>query len=103
MRRRLNLCAMFVFDILKGRIDAPALVLKLKRSQPLRSLRYGDYLTLDRHRTNYGQFEPVNDMSRTFAHLYGDQMTRWQFRAKIRSAVLTNDMLRRGGFLLTLN
>lgn len=74
--------------------------------EPLRSLRNLDYLLLDRHRTNYGRFEPVNDMSRTFnlfAHLYDDQVTRWQFRTRVRSMILTNDALRRSGFLLTLD
>lgn len=105
LRRRLNLSALFVFDSLRGRVDAPTLASKLRRNESLRSLRNDSFWSLAGHRTNYGQFEPVNDMSRTFnlfAHFYDERLTRFQFRSSIRSAVLTNEMLRKNGFLLTL-
>lgn len=102
-RRRLNLSAMFVFDVLRERINSPSLSLKIRLNEPERSLRSVDYLLLDRHRTNYGLFEPITNVSRTFnmfSHLYDLLVTRNQFRSRVRLMPLSNAMLSRHGFLL---
>lgn len=100
-RRRLNLCALFVFDILRGRIKVPSLFLKLKLNEPIRVLRTTNHLLVDVHRTNYGSFEPINNMSRTFnlfSHLYNLIVSRHAFRLAVRSMVLTDSVLQRHGF-----
>ena len=104
-RRRLNLCALFVFDILRGRVKAPGLSTMLRVNEPPRPLRDEDYFLLDHHKTNYGLFEPVTNMSRTFnlfAHLYDELVTRDQFRLRVRSLKLTDEMLKRHGFMITI-
>lgn len=105
-RRRFNLSAMFVFDLLRGRICAPQLLLKLQLNEPVRVLRRVNYLTLVRHRTNYGMFEPINNLSRIFnmfAHLYDLQVTRNAFRLAVKTLNLTDSILRNHGFLLHAN
>lgn len=58
------------------------------RYEPLRFLRNANFFFLDCHLTNYGLFEPVTNMSRTF-NLFS-RVTRYQFRSIVRSAILTN-------------
>lgn len=104
--RRLNLSAMFVFDMLNNRIDAPNLCSKLSINRPNRSIRNASYLVLDNHRFNYGLFEPVNNLSRIFnmfAHLYSGSISRFVFRRCIKLFVLTEAMLKRNGFLLSID
>lgn len=103
-RRRFNLSAMFVFDVLSGRVNCPQLLSKFRVNEPLRTLRNADYLTLQRHRVNYGLFEPVNNMTRVFnvfAHFFGSSSTRHQFRSAVRSMDLTDAMLNRLGFMIS--
>ena len=94
---------MFAFNVLRGRMNSPCLSLKLRLNEPVRLLRREDFLLLDRHRTNYGLFEPVTNVSRTFnlfSNLYDSLVTRGQFRKDVRLMTLTNEMLMRQGFLL---
>lgn len=88
--RRINLCALFVFDMVRGRINAAILLSKF--NVPTRPLRNTNYPLLDRHRTNYELFEPVTNMSRIFnkcSHLYSDSITRQVFRSAVCSLILT--------------
>lgn len=95
--RRVKQCALFVFDLLKGRINTPDLLGKLNVSVPLRSLRNHQFIRLERHRTDYGFFEPITNMSRIFNRLLVllninrlDTLTRQSFRYASRSLDLTS-------------
>lgn len=96
---------MFVFDVLSRRINAPCLHSKFRLNEPVRLLRNVNYLTLDNYRVNYGLFEPINNASRVFnmfAHLYTIAVSRYQFRAAVKSMVSTDMILQRHGFLLKI-
>lgn len=95
--RRIRQCAFFVFDLLKGKIDAPLLVDKLNISIPTRTLRNHEYIRLDQHRTNYGLFEPITNMSRIFNRFLVlmkidrlDMVTRHSYRNAVYSLDLTS-------------
>lgn len=103
-RRRFNLAALFVYDILTGRVDSPELLDKFKVNVPTRNFRNSRYLVLARHRSNYGLFEPVNNLSRIFnlfSHHQAVSATRGAFRSLVRSTVLTDANLKRHGFLVS--
>lgn len=105
-RRRINLSVMFAFDVLSSRIDSPDVISKFVVNAVDRPLRNVRYFTLDAHRSNYGIFEPVNYESRAFivfAHLYDGAVSRYSFRASVRSAELTGSMLKSHGFLISLH
>lgn len=102
-RRRLNLSAMFVFDLLRGRVDSSELRSKLRINVPSRQLRCEPFLILDSHRTNYGLYEPVNSVARAFnifSDCYDRNVTRQRFRSSVRSKALSDSVLRRHGFLI---
>lgn len=95
--RRLQHCAFFVFDLLKGKIDAPLLRNKLNISTPVRNLRNHEFIRLEQHRTNYGLFEPITNMSRIFNRFLVlmnvdrlDAVTRLSFRRASRSLELSS-------------
>ena len=105
-RRRLNLSAMFVYDLFSGRVDSRALLANLSVNSVTRSLRNVRYLVLERHRSNYGMFESVDYVSRAFnvfAHFYSHTIDRSAFKSLVRSYVVTDDVLKRNGFLLLLD
>lgn len=103
-RRRFNLAAMFVFDILNGRVDSPSLRSKLRINIPARALRNNEYLVIESHRVNYGLYEPINHISRVFnmfAHLFAPSVTRPAFRSGIKAMELTGVTLRKHGFIMS--
>lgn len=105
LRRRINLGAMFVFDVLTGRLDSPNLASKFQINVPTRTLRNDSFLVLARHRSNYGLFEPVNNLPRIFnmfAQFYAVTAGRFAFRSAVKSFALTDSLLERHGFLLRL-
>lgn len=72
-RRRINLSAFFVFDLLNNRIDAPELRSRIVINDQARHLRRLQFLTIKHRRTNYGYHEPLNELCmifNTFTHLY---------------------------------
>ena len=87
-RRRINACVFFVFDVLDGRYNTPFITFSVVFNDPTRSLRFHDCLTVDRHRTDYGRYEPINNMCllfNQFAHLYHAGMSRDVFRAGVKN------------------
>lgn len=103
-RRRINLGAKFVFDVLTGRVDSADLASRFQVNDPTRALRNTSFLILARHRSNYGLYEPVNNLSRIFnmfAHFYSDSIDRSAYRMAVRSFTLTDSILKRHGFLLS--
>lgn len=62
--RRRNACIYFVYDLLMSRTDASNLLSLIDINVPSRSFRNHTFLRMRPHRTNYGSFEPINNMSR---------------------------------------
>lgn len=88
-RRREIAGASFIFDLLSGRINSPALLGKINFNAPVRSLRNHQFLNPDFHRTNYGQSEPVTNLSNLFnkfTYLYEPDMSREIFRSSLRNS-----------------
>jgi ribonucleases P/MRP protein subunit RPP40 len=86
-RRRINLSVFFVFDLLRGRIDSPSLRSELVVNEHA-------CLQVVIHRTDYGYYEPVNNLCRIFnpfSRLFVAAASRDIFRARVRSAVLPAD------------
>jgi hypothetical protein len=88
-RRRINQGVFFVYDLLRGHIDSPQLKDLFIVNAPGRIVRYRDFLKVMRHRTNYGYYEPVSNMSmefNRFAYLLDHSDSRDGFRVKVRSS-----------------
>ncbi len=86
-RRRINLSAFFIHDVLSKRIDAPELSSHVIIQRPNRSLRVNELLHINRHRTDYGMYEPLNHLCMIFNHfaqLYDRSISRNAFREKVR-------------------
>ena len=66
--RRKVAMAMFIFKLITGKIDAPHILSQIciNENYSANSLEHCDYLVVERHRTKYGQFEPINYMCKTF-------------------------------------
>ena len=60
--------AMFIFKLITGKIGAPHILSQIciNENYSANSLENCDYLVVERHRTKYGQFEPINYMCKTF-------------------------------------
>lgn len=94
-RKRINLSAYFVFDLLTNRIDALELRSQVVINEPVRRLREHQFLTVNYHRTNYGYYEPVNMLCVIFnsiAHLFNATVSRSIFRNRVQSSVLPDVM-----------
>lgn len=65
-RRRTNADLFFIYDLLRGNMDAPQLLNQIVLNEPVRTLRSGrgDLIRIATHRTNYGQNAPITRMSR---------------------------------------
>lgn len=90
-RRRINLNVLFVFDLLRHRLDAPALMSVIQLKIPVRAFRSNEFFVINYHRTDYGQHEPVNSMLRMFnifSQLYSETVSRNVFRYNVRSMIL---------------
>ena len=64
--RRLHRSVFFIYDLLTNRIDAPELRSLVIINIPTRHLRTHEFLTINRHRTNYGFYEPLNQLCMAF-------------------------------------
>lgn len=86
--RRKNTCVYFVHDLLTGYIDAPILLARLNLYAPSRALRERQLLLIDSHRTNYGSFEPMTNMSsivNSISDMFDFHTSRTQFRGRVAS------------------
>lgn len=93
--RRLHLSVFFIYDLLTNRIDAPELRSLVIINIPTRHLRTHEFLTINRHRTNYGFYEPLNQLCmafNAFAHLYDDSVQRNSFRNMVKYSALPDVM-----------
>lgn len=85
-RRELLKCS-FVGNILLDQIDAPSLLESIKIKAPSRNLRDHEFLHLYKHRTNYGDNEPVNMMSKSFNkidHLFDFCLSKDSFKRRLK-------------------
>lgn len=90
-KRRKDLSAFFVFDVLRERINAPILRSNFIVNQPRRNLRRHELLFVNFHRTEYGFYDPIDNLCRIFneqqfSGLYDDVITRGVFRKRVKSA-----------------
>lgn len=84
--RRRDACAIFVFDILSGKIDSSSLLSLIDFRIPSRQLRHSDLLRIPFHRTNYGAGEPISYMMGVFNrvnHLFDFGISRRVFRNRL--------------------
>lgn len=84
--RRRKFCALYVFDLITMKIECPQLFSVLKINQHQRNLRTSRIFRLVRHRTNYGNYEPVNNMCRIFnsvQNVYQPGMSRRLFKKSL--------------------
>ena len=70
--RRKNAKILFVFDVLKGRIDSLKLLslLDINILVPVQRLRNHSFICIPNRRTNYALFEPVLCISSLFNEVY---------------------------------
>lgn len=88
-QRRRTTCCLLMCDLLTGRIDAPNILSQINFNVPPRPLRQQNMLRLQHHRTNYGTFEPINNLSSIFndySHLFEYGLSRTSFRNRVRSS-----------------
>lgn len=89
-KRRSIALAMFVADVLQGRISSSFILQKLSLIVPSRALRpRRELLAIECHRTNYGKYEPVTNMIKVF----NSNIVNFDFhnsRTEFKSNLLTN-------------
>ena len=88
IRRRTNACHYFIFDLLSGRVDALNILTLISIGVPPVHLRNYRMLVPNFHRTNYGMFEPINNIMllfNTVLDYFDFVITRDSFRLSIRS------------------
>lgn len=86
--RRKNACVFFIFDLFNGRIDASNILSLIDVNVPPRSIRNHVFLRVKFHRTQYGSFEPITNMSVIFNNVFSSyefDLSRDIFRERIRS------------------
>lgn len=84
--RRRDACAIFVFNILTGKINSPALLPLVQLNAPNFLLRQCVLLRVDRHRTNYGANAPMSNMIRIFnsvSDLFDFNLSRRVYRNRL--------------------
>lgn len=86
--RRDTARAMFIADILQGRIDCPALLEKININVRPRALRNNSMLRLPPQRTNYSMFGAMNGLQRLFnriSALFDFDLSRQLLRRRFSS------------------
>jgi len=94
-RRRINLSVFFIYDVLTNRIDAPHLSSHVIVHQSNRVFREYEFLSINTHRTDYGMYEPLNNMCMVFnyfAYLFDRSTSRNVFRNNVRATVLAENI-----------
>ena len=82
--RRTNVCRLFVFDILPGKIDSQKVLESLYINGPPISFRHYTFLNNRLHRTDYGLNEPISNMVYLFNEVYSNMF--YNFESKYRHA-----------------
>ena len=70
LESRTNAFHYFMFDLLFGRVDASNILPLINISVPPVSYRHYRFLVSTFHRTNYGVFEPLNNMIMLFNSIF---------------------------------
>lgn len=84
--RRRDACAIFIFDLLTGKINSSTLLCLIDFNIPSRHLRQQAMLRIPRHRTNYGANEPITNAMVVFnnvSHLFDFCTSRSVFRNRL--------------------
>ena len=68
--RQTNACHYFMFDLLSGRVDASKILSLININVPPVSFRDYRFLVPMFYRTNYGVFEPLNNMIMLFNSIF---------------------------------
>lgn len=85
-QRRRDACAVFIFDILSGKINSPSLLNLIDINIPSRQLRLSTMLRIPQHRTNYGAKEPISNAMAIFnsvSNLFDFGISRVVFRNRL--------------------
>ena len=64
--RRLKCSVLFLYKLICGFIDCPALLSCINFHAPSRQLRHNDFFHMSMHRYNYSSFEPILRYQREF-------------------------------------
>lgn len=86
--RRIKMQRLFIFDLLQGHIDCPALLEQTPLHIPPRSLRHSALLAVPYHRTNYGYNNPLDSCIRLFNVVCSEfdfNMSKNVFKNRIRN------------------
>jgi hypothetical protein len=70
-KRRSIACVMFIFDVLKGRVNSPNLLSVFDLITPRYPTRSVEFLRIDFHQTNYGIHEPMSSAMQHFNEIIG--------------------------------
>lgn len=85
--RRQQISASLLGNVLLGHIDSPFILDNIKMNAPCRNLRRNSLLKLETHRTNYGENEPINMMTKFFTkieELFDFGLSKQQFNLKLK-------------------
>lgn len=85
--RRVEMQCLFIFDVLQGNIDSPALLEQVPLNIPPRQLRNYPFLAIPYHRTNYGQNNPFDACLRVFnvkSNVFDFNLSKNVFRGRIK-------------------
>lgn len=63
-------CALFVFDILTGKISCPELLEMIAIYVPFKNFRNSNFIRLPYRRTDYGRSDPILNVSRVFNRVF---------------------------------
>ncbi|KXJ79524.1 hypothetical protein RP20_CCG000558 [Aedes albopictus] len=88
--RRTKLQRLFIFDVIQGTIDCPALLQQISFNVPPRSLRFSSLLSVPYHRSNYGYNNPLDSCIRAFndvSNVYDFNITKAVFKNRISQVV----------------
>lgn len=93
-RRRFNSSVFFAFDLISNVVDAPNLLSLVPFNAPCRRTRSSVIFRRSVHRTNYGSYEPINNMLSNFNVInfsFDFNESRAVFRNKVK--LLPNSVL----------
>lgn len=88
--RRTKLQQLFLFDIINGVLDCPALLAEVPLNVPPRRFRSSTFLAVPSHRTSYSQNNPLSVCIRAFNNVsvsFEFNMSKECFRNRIRNLV----------------
>ena len=92
--RRTMASSMFCFDTLTGMIDAEFILSQMALNCNTRNLRNVQFMRTDKHRSNYGQNEPINAMLskfNQFQDIFDFNIDKIQFKKLMSKKLICQD------------